>query len=574
MMVRKYLILLVVFSLCCGSAVAASKFVIHDFSITLQSDIKKANENIINGLKNYFSRFEGADDNNIDDILSGSRRNVQKSLEVYGYFSPSIKISHRRVNNKIYVDYNVSKGQQVSVVGLDISIPSKVIDKVGLKKDLKRLYALNNNPYDGIELAKLNDNILDKIRSSGYPFAEFEEASMSFVNPLKIVLKLKLNLNQYYQFGDIIIKNSKALKTSFIKSYANFKPGDSYNTILLNQFQKDLVSSGFFDEVNVHPINWNTQNKRVPIYVNVVDTNPWTRNYTIGYDDKYHFGGSIGYKIKPYNSMGHSLEFFLRLATNDYIQLRTNYVVPSARPLERIYLFASQIVTQNLVAGEAESALLTAALQQRYKNWLIIPGFNMFVEHSMPNNESNYTTELIYPQINLLYKVKYPYQWLDRFSFGASFMVASEQMLSGISMDRVLLRSEGLVPISERLKLHLLANFGALSSSNISDVPLSLKFFAGGPDSIRGYSYNEFGPGRYEKNLSYELQYSLSSLLDTFVFMDQGNASDKWDDKLKSSVGVGMMLNFKVIGLKFSLAHGLDDDADPFKIQFTVQSMD
>src|SRR6056300_824376 len=100
MMVRKYLILLIVFSFCCGSAVATSKFVIHDFSITLQSDVKKANENIVNGLKNYFSRFEDVDPNNIEDILSGSKRNVQKSLEVYGYFSPNIKISHRHTNNK------------------------------------------------------------------------------------------------------------------------------------------------------------------------------------------------------------------------------------------------------------------------------------------------------------------------------------------------------------------------------------------------------------------------------------------------------------------------------------------
>lgn len=560
--------------ICCCNVFATTEFVIHDFSISLQSDLKKANKNIANGLKNYFSRFEEVDSRNVEGIILDSKRNIQKSLEVYGYFSPDIKINHRVVNNKFYLDYKVAKGQAVSVAGLDISIPSSIIKEIGIQKDVDQLYALNNKPYDGVELARINDEILEKVRSSGYPFAEFDEASMSFINPSKIVLKLKLNLNQFYKFGEIKIKGSKALKTAFIKSYANFKMGDPYDTVLLNQFQKNLVTSGFFDEVTVHPANWNVEKSKVPITVNVIDTNPWTRNYSVGYDDKYHFGGSVGYKIKPFNQMGHSLEFFLRLATNDYIQLRTNYIVPSARPLERIYLFASQVVTQNLVAGEAESGLLTVALQQRYKDWLIIPGFNMFVEHSMPNNDSSYTTELIYPQINVMYKVKHPYPWLDRFSFGTSLMSSSKQILSAISMDRVVLQSDALIPIDDRLRLNLLATFGALSSSSMDDVPLSLKFYAGGPDSIRGYSYNEFGPGRYEKRLSYELQYSVNSLFDTFMFVDQGNASDRWDDKLKSSVGVGVMLNFKVIGLKFSLAHGLDDDADPFKIQFTVQSMD
>ena len=46
------------------------------------------------------------------------------------------------------------------------------------------------------------------------------------------------------------------------------------------------------------------------------------------------------------------------------------------------------------------------------------------------------------------------------------------------------------------------------------------------------------------------------------------------DDKMKSSIGLGVALNFKIVALKFSLARGLDEEADPYKFQFTVKTMD
>ena len=553
---------------------ATTEFVVNNFHIQMNSDYKKINQNVANGLKNYFSRYENIGKENLSNIILDSKNNIRKSLEVYGYFSPEIKLTYKTMNQQVYVLYDINKGQQVITSGLDVSIPDEVIKKAKLKKDLKALYELNNKPYDGIALIQIKDNILDKIREHGYPFAEFNEATMTFINPIKIVLKFRLNLNKYYTFGNMTIENSKNLKEAFIKSYASFKPGDDYDAVLLGKFQKDLISSGFFDQVNVHPVNWSEQAQSVPIIVNVVDAKPWLRSYAVGYDDKYHLGASVGYQVKPYNPWGHSLEFFLRLATNDYIQLKANYIMPSKNPLVRTYFFSSQIITQNLVVGEAESGLLTFAVQQRFKDWLVIPGLNVFVEHSMPNNDSNYTTELIYPQLNVIYKDYNRYPWLKRFMFGSSIMATSDDVLSGISMSRVVLKSEALFPVTDKLDFQLSGNFGALSSSSLDDVPLSLKFYAGGPDSIRGYSYNEFGPGKYEKNLSYELQYSLSDLFQPFVFVDQGHASDKWDDKMKSSVGLGVALNFKIVALKFSLARGLDEEADPYKFQFTVKTMD
>lgn len=552
---------------------ASNTYYMNGVQFRIDSDLRESDKNVANGLKNYFARYDIIKTQKASIIIKDSEQIIKKSMEIYGYFSPLIKTKYTFVNGTLTIDYLIRKRAQVYVTGVDISIPNEIIQKAGIKKDVKTIYKMMNQPYDGVTLAAKKANILDQVRKIGYPFAQFNLADISFSNPTKVNIALKLNLNKHFRFGAMTVKNNHTLSDDFVKRFAMFKAGDDFNTVLLNQFQKDLVSSGFFDEVTVKYINWSNQSSIVPIMVDVKDAKPWMRNYTIGYDDKYHFGGSVRYQIKPINPLGHTLELFLRLATNDYVQLKTNYIIPGYRPLQRYYTFSAQVLTQDLNSGEVENSLLTASMNQVFDYITVIPSINAFIEKSTPNGQSSYTTKLIYPQLNLAFKILKPYDWLKRLYLYTGIMITGENDLSDVSMQRVNLGGDAVFPVAEKINLKLSGEFGALSSDQMSEVPLSMKFYAGGPDSIRGYSFNEFGPGKYKKNLSYELQYAMSNLIEPFVFVDHGNASDRWDDKMKTGIGLGVMFNFQVVGLKFSLAHGLDDGADPFKIQFTVQSM-
>ncbi|MEL7431059.1 MAG: outer membrane protein assembly factor BamA [Chlamydiota bacterium] len=84
-------------------------------------------------------------------------------------------------------------------------------------------------------------------------------------------------------------------------------------------------------------------------------------------------------------------------------------------------------------------------------------------------------------------------------------------------------------------------------------VPTSEKFFLGGETTVRGYEPFHIGPivdgepigGISSFLLSFEYNQEILPFFDVFTFFDAGSVSDerfKWDETLRTSVGVGMRL--------------------------------
>ncbi|WP_054695204.1 BamA/TamA family outer membrane protein [Geotalea toluenoxydans] len=91
------------------------------------------------------------------------------------------------------------------------------------------------------------------------------------------------------------------------------------------------------------------------------------------------------------------------------------------------------------------------------------------------------------------------------------------------------------MPLPWRLSLHTRAKVGlTLLNDPMADLPASLRFFAGGDQSVRGYSYKSLGPrdatgevvgGRHLLVGSIELERALFKDWGLSVFYDIGNAS-------------------------------------------------
>ena len=81
--------------------------------------------------------------------------------------------------------------------------------------------------------------------------------------------------------------------------------------------------------------------------------------------------------------------------------------------------------------------------------------------------------------------------------FRYAFDLRGTHQLLGSDTGLLQLISEGshLLPLPWRLSLHTRAKAGiTLLSDPLSDLPPSLRFFAGGDQSVRGYAYQSLGP--------------------------------------------------------------------------------
>ncbi len=129
---------------------------------------------------------------------------------------------------------------------------------------------------------------------------------------------------------------------------------------------------------------------------------------------------------------------------------------------------------------------------------------------------------------------------------------------------------KGLGTLFERHRFLGSVQLGANITDEYTQVPPSLRYFAGGDQSVRGYDYQSLSPtnsdgdrigGRYQFAVSAEYQYSLTEKWRVATFMDQGNAFNSADfPSLKSSVGVGVRWVSPVGPIRLDLAHPLDGD--------------
>ena len=111
-------------------------------------------------------------------------------------------------------------------------------------------------------------------------------------------------------------------------------------------------------------------------------------------------------------------------------------------------------------------------------------------------------------------------------------------------------------------------------------MPASLRFFAGGDQSVRGYAYKSLGPrdadddlvgGRYLATGSLEYEYPIVGKWSAAAYVDTGNAFNSSSDPLKHSVGAGIRWQSPDGPIRVDLAFPLGDaEADLFRIHFSM----
>jgi translocation and assembly module TamA len=125
------------------------------------------------------------------------------------------------------------------------------------------------------------------------------------------------------------------------------------------------------------------------------------------------------------------------------------------------------------------------------------------------------------------------------------------------------------------------AEAGATLIDSLDSLPASVRYFAGGDTSVRGYAYNSLGPTDSlggvvgGENLlvgSIEIDQKIAADWSMAVFVDSGNAYDAIAD-FDPATGVGIGIRwFSPLGpIRFDVAVPLESDApDAYRIHITL----
>jgi len=114
---------------------------------------------------------------------------------------------------------------------------------------------------------------------------------------------------------------------------------------------------------------------------------------------------------------------------------------------------------------------------------------------------------------------------------------------------------------------------------SIDELPPSLRFYAGGDQSVRGYGYKELGPedasgkvigGQYLTEVSIEFERRINKTWSIAAFYDLGNAYDDINADLQSGAGLGGRMTLPFGQIRLDVASALSDADFPVRIHLSI----
>ncbi|EGQ9309760.1 outer membrane protein assembly factor [Vibrio vulnificus] len=501
---------------------------------------------------------------------------VRSALNPYGYYHSKLSVQ-REPNDLIVLD--VELGEVVLVAKSNIVVSGEASndeDFLGLvnQAQLKQGQPLLHSEYD-----TLKRNLTSLAQKKGYLDGRFIESSLEVIPSMNQAnVNLHFSSGSRYQFGSLSVPTS-GIEPARIEIMRTFERGDDFDTLKLNQYQANLSETNWFRSVIVKAdFDGISNNLEVPIEV---IAEPNARNIVQvggGYSTDLGLRASLNWTKPWYNTRGHSFET-QAYASKAEQSLLLGYKIPTQNVLTDYYgiQFESKHVDYRDTSSfsndlsfekhwqldsDWQSTMHVRYLQERYQqasenndSQMLLPG----VTFSLLDRKND--------QLEIKHRHVYSLEYSDPNFFSDSRLLRIEGN-SVLSWD-----------ISEKHKFHFRSNVGINVADALSDIPSSLRFFAGGDGNLRGYGYESISPrdengdltgARYMFTAGLEYQYQVYHQLWLGAFYDVGDAfNDRVD--WKSGTGLSLIWNSKYVPVKVDFAYGLDaPQGDQFRVHFSL----
>ncbi len=534
-------------------------------------EIKGVSGDIEDNVSSYLSTISIPKGNNYSYFESKVRKNIIESIQVFGFYRPDITVSLTLDDDELIVFIGIELGERVtlSIVNVDIN--------GGAKNDLAFINLLNEMPLhrgDNLSHAdydKFKADISKLALARGYFDGKWLKSEVRVsVKKSSAEIDLIFDSKQRYVFGESVLSNQT--KSAFIVSeLATFEEGQAYESHLVAEYSLALFNSRYFQSASVVPnINGRTDGK-IPMVITVINHPSNTYEIGVGYLSDVGFRGSLGWKKPWINRRGDSISAGFVYSTVQQ-KLTVNYDIPIEDPITNVAKI--QLGYQHKENKDTKSDLYTLQLQRQFElesKWLRT-WFIKFEQENFTQASQEGDTIMILPGVSLA-KTKQrggvdPY-WGNQQLF--SFEISNRDWGADVNMAKIQSRTKYLRSIDRTHFFTTRFDLGAIYVDEVESVPASMRFFAGGSQSIRGYQYETVTPvdaddayigGRYLTVGSFEYGYQFAEKWRIGLFTDVGTSTNDFSEPISVGVGTGIRWMTPIGPVKVDFAVPVNSDSD------------
>ncbi|WP_122438958.1 autotransporter assembly complex protein TamA [Pseudomonas viridiflava] len=559
------------FRICSGGVLvmSLSAAVLADARLDVQ--ITPANPDLKANIEGYVGELGERNAQALRNFSLGAEQQAEKAAQALGYYQAQIDSEIQDGENPRLV-IKVLPGEPIRLRNVVVRVEGPAASlkafKVPQSDALKAGAVLNHGHYE--DAKRLIQN-----QASRYGFfsGRFTSQRLS-IDPRAGVADIELvyDSGPRYSLGKVMFSGDSPFDEDLLKRMVPFKENTPYDSQLIAELNQAMQASGYFEGVRVDAAPTAAVGQVIPVTVQLETRKPRTMGLGLGFSTDVGPRGRANWTRHWANAQGHSYGFESELsAPRQNVGLW--YDVPLDPPLTDKLRFAGGYQYEEIAGTDSLSKLLTVGPEWHSKlpsGWERVISLKWQREEYRLGDDSGLST-LLMPGIS------YSYLRSDdridphkgyRLQFDAQ--VAKEGLGSDANLVRGNVLLKGLTTVAQNHRFLGRVQFGGNFTDGYTSIPPSLRFFAGGDQSVRGYDYQTLSPtnsdgdrigGRYMVAGSVEYQYSIAEKWRFATFVDQGNSFNNLDlPSLKTGVGFGVRWVSPVGPLRLDLAHPLDDD--------------
>jgi len=538
-------------------------------------------------------------------LLREAEAEARKALEPFGYYQPVLTLTQTRRDDEVRIELEINPGEPVRVRNAGISINGAGQDDAVLQQDIARFIPAPGAVFKHADYEASKLRISRRLAARGY----FDAALLSHkVTVSRAEHSADIDLawmsGERYILGELTFTQTRAvIGELLLRKLAPWQAGQAYEQQRLDGLRTALGRLDYFSQIDIDTPVKDAIARQIPVNITLTPAKRTVYTTGVSYGTDSGSGFRLGMERRYVNFGGHKLDVQLDYAQNREA-LSARYRIPAFAWRDGWYTLRAQRVDEQSSYIDTRRREFSAGRSAQYSPLLNLVG-TLHVLHerwAYDIDSDNIGIDLEVAERPLYRRVDYSYPSLradythvdDRLfpRRGVSGSLTLRSGVKGAVSDTSFLqmhaRASWVFGLGEWTRLMTRGEAGVTLTGEVGDLPPSLRFYAGGERSIRGYDFREVGPklvrfteeangnvrqtsfyalgAKHVVTGSLELEHYFRSNWGAAVFVDNGSAFEGTRPEWRTGVGIGLRWKSPIGPLRLDIARGLDNPDSPFTL--------
>ena len=610
---------------CCTAALPAAAITVTRVDVSgLDDELMAENVRVSLALNDAIGKDLSA--RRLNYLLREAEAETREALEPFGYYSPTIVIqrsdrsvpegtddpstaanartatadadaggnadARQRGSRSLTVSIRIEPGKPVRVRGWNVGVEGDAGDERSVRAALDGFAPRQGEVLDHSLYEASKSKVSRTLAGHGYFDADFAAHRVEVTRAdYAADIDLRWTSGARYALGEATFTQTPKtiIRDELLQKLVGWTPGEAYDDAELERLRRSLVALDYFGLVEILPQPENAKDKVVPVQVNLTTAPRSIYTAGVNYGTRSGAGFSLGVERRYLNTRGHKA-----LAQIDYANKRktatVQYRVPAFAWLDGWYTASLQAADEQTDSLDTRRLEFVASRSGQFNDHLnLVASMHVLRERwsyftlNRPSLDYQYAS-FYFPSLRAEY-IDVDNRLTPRRGAGGTLTLrggkggtdgdaafaqlhASAQWFHGFDADsRLIVRGEA----------------GHTFTDELLALPPSLRYYAGGDRSVRGYGWREIGPrirnsvgdtyalgAQNVVTASIEYERYFKGPWGAAVFVDSGSAFDGKSPDMHTGVGIGLRWRSPVGPVRIDIARGLKSPDSPFTLHLNI----